>query len=321
MSSWYRHIYTGALNARLFVYIVFDTGACNVFVGHPIDLIKVRAQTASPSISGGAECSAVVSQMRTVGVFRQLRNIFVKEGVAGLYRGVSAPLLAVTPAFAISFWSYDLGKTLMRELDPSAATKSDLSVVQNCMAGAFSGLPLAAVVGPSERIKCLMQVEETSNGDRRRFNGFVDCLRQVYREGGYKSVFRGLGATCMRDVPGNAAYFGTYELMRREVCRYEQRVSPSLTGTLFAGGMAGVANWIVAIPFDVVKSRLQTAPHGKYRNLWHVFHQLILHEGVPALFRGLAPALLRAFPANAACLAGVETARSLFSNHHDSFPC
>jgi solute carrier family 25 carnitine/acylcarnitine transporter 20/29 len=28
--------------------------------------------------------------------------------------------------------------------------------------------------------------------------------------------------------------------------------------TLFAGGMAGIANWIVAIPPDVLKSRFQT---------------------------------------------------------------
>jgi solute carrier family 25 carnitine/acylcarnitine transporter 20/29 len=28
--------------------------------------------------------------------------------------------------------------------------------------------------------------------------------------------------------------------------------------TLFAGGMAGIANWAVAIPPDVLKSRFQT---------------------------------------------------------------
>ena len=28
--------------------------------------------------------------------------------------------------------------------------------------------------------------------------------------------------------------------------------------TIFAGGMAGVFNWLVAIPPDVLKSRLQT---------------------------------------------------------------
>ena len=31
-----------------------------------------------------------------------------------------------------------------------------------------------------------------------------------------------------------------------------------------AGGTAGVCNWLVAIPADVVKSRLQSAPSGTY---------------------------------------------------------
>jgi solute carrier family 25 carnitine/acylcarnitine transporter 20/29 len=37
--------------------------------------------------------------------------------------------------------------------------------------------------------------------------------------------------------------------------------------TLFAGGMAGIANWVVAIPPDVLKSRFQTGLIGLFFNL------------------------------------------------------
>ena len=37
--------------------------------------------------------------------------------------------------------------------------------------------------------------------------------------------------------------------------------------TLLAGGTAGVCNWLVAIPADVVKSRLQSAPEGTYSGI------------------------------------------------------
>jgi solute carrier family 25 carnitine/acylcarnitine transporter 20/29 len=33
---------------------------------------------------------------------------------------------------------------------------------------------------------------------------------------------------------------------------------------MFAGGMAGIMNWVIALPIDTVKSRLQTAPDGVY---------------------------------------------------------
>ena len=124
-----------------------------------------------------------------------------------------------------------------------------------------------------------------------------------------QSVLRGTGATVMRDVPGNAAYFAMYESSRRAFSKLEGRDDPSLRATFLAGGLAGISNWIVAIPFDVVKSRFQT--DHTYKNLTQVLVKLLRQEGAGALFRGIAPALIRAFYANAACLAGVETARSV----------
>jgi solute carrier family 25 carnitine/acylcarnitine transporter 20/29 len=230
-----------------------------------------------------------------------LKSIFRQEGAIGLYRGVSAPLLAVTPAFALTFWSYDVSKQFLLRTSPH----EDLTVQQTMICGGISGIPLATVVGPSERIKCLMQV------DKLKYSSFFSCASQLYAEGGLRSIFRGTGATLLRDCPGNAAYFGTYEFLKRSFCRMEGTEQPSLRVAFLAGGFAGVANWIVAIPFDVVKSRYQTATTGTYRNLMEVLRRLIQEEGTRALFCGLSPALIRAFPANAACLGGVETARGL----------
>jgi solute carrier family 25 (mitochondrial carnitine/acylcarnitine transporter), member 20/29 len=63
----------------------------------------------------------------------------------------------------------------------------------------------------------------------------------------------------------------------------------------------GMANWAIAIPADVLKSRLQTAPEGKYTGVIDVYKTLMREEGSSALFRGMGPAMIRAFPANAAC--------------------
>lgn len=185
------------------------------------------------------------------------------------------------------------------------ARSDELNLKQATLAGAFSGIPLALIFGPTERIKCLMQV------DKGKYNGFFDCANKVYKEGGFRSVTKGTFSTALRDVPGNAAYFGSYEYVKQLSCQIEGRETASIWGTLFAGGCAGVGNWIIAIPFDTVKSRWQTAPSGKYTGVVDVFQTLLREEGPSALFRGLSPALLRAFPANAACFGGVELAKSL----------
>ena len=271
------------------------SGFCNVVVGHPMDLVKVRQQTAASSAIANRVTSNILAQ--------QLRNIIVREGLPGLFQGITAPLVAVVPAFAILFYSCDLAKSfqLKRQQNPEA----ELSLGQIAAAGAFSGVPFGLIVGPLERFKCLMQV------DRARYSGFRDCVRQVYREGGLRSVFRGTLMTVLRDVPSKAIYFAGYEFWRKGLCEWQGTHHPTIFVTLFAGGMAGIGNWIIACPFDVVKSIWQTAPAGTYSSPLDIARKLLRKEGPSAFFRGLSPALLRAFPANAACLLGAETVRSL----------
>lgn len=63
-------------------------------------------------------------------------------------------------------------------------------------------------------------------------------------------------------------------------------------------------NWAIAIPPDVLKSRLQSAPEGMYKGLGDVFFKLIREEGVTALFKGFGPIMLRAFPVRLYCFDG-----------------
>mmetsp|Transcript_7507 Transcript_7507/g.15020 ORF Transcript_7507/g.15020 Transcript_7507/m.15020 type:complete len:340 (-) Transcript_7507:642-1661(-) len=281
-------------------------GACVVAVGHPFDLVKVRMQTSS-------------IQQSTFGV---LRTTFAKEGIPGLYRGVTAPLTAVTPVFALSFWGYDMGKRIVKFADKSDINPGEaynFTIPQLVAAGGLSAIPTTMAMSPSERIKCLLQVQanEVEKGNKPKYKGMVDCGMAVYKEGGIRSLYRGTVLTLMRDVPGSMAWFGTYELVKKELMHL-QGIDPA-TGTLSplavlaAGGFAGMACWAIAIPPDVLKSRYQTAPEGQYKGLGDVYRHLMAEEGPSALFKGFNPAMIRAFPANAACFLGMEVARKAFA--------
>jgi solute carrier family 25 carnitine/acylcarnitine transporter 20/29 len=239
----------------------------------------------------------------TGSVFGMFRNTFRTEGMRGLYRGVSAPLTAVSPLFAVSFWGYDMGQRLIVACSNSSA---ELNLTQKCIAGGISAFPCTALMAPSERIKCLLQ---TNPG---KYTGMTDCAKALYREGGISSIYRGTVLTLMRDVPGSVAWFGTYEAVKvamMEAQGITDMSALSPLSVLTAGGFAGMACWIVSIPADVLKSRYQSAPNGTYKGVWDVYNQLITKEGPAALFTGIRPALIRAFPANAACFFGMEVAR------------
>jgi solute carrier family 25 carnitine/acylcarnitine transporter 20/29 len=186
----------------------------------------------------------------------------------------------------------------------------EYTISQISVAGFLSAFPATLLMAPTERVKCLLQVQEVAAGPP-KYKGMVDCGMQLLRSGGVKSLFKGFNATLLRDGPGSVAWFGVYELCKKEFMHLQGADAGSLspTAVLCAGGFAGMACWAVAIPPDVIKSRWQTAPEGKYRGLYHVYTELVTKEGFGALFNGLRPAMIRAFPANAACFFGMEVSR------------
>ncbi|KAF8470863.1 mitochondrial carnitine:acyl carnitine carrier [Kalaharituber pfeilii] len=265
-------------------------GVCAVITGHPFDLVKVRLQTAEKGVySGAIDC---------------VRKTVAREGMfRGLYAGVSAPLAGVTPMFAVSFWGYDVGKNLVRAVSPGSDANAPLSTAQISTAGFFSAIPQTLVTAPFERVKVLLQIQGQSSGPL-KYKGSFDVVRQLYLEGGIRSVFRGSVATLARDGPGSAAYFATYEIVKKRLT--PENSDLSLGAVMVAGGCAGTSMWLLVFPVDTVKSRLQSGD-GKL-GLGGVIKQVYGKGGIKAFFPGLGPALARSFPANAATFLGVELA-------------
>nr|VZI37714.1 unnamed protein product [Spirometra erinaceieuropaei] len=167
-------------------------------------------------------------------------------------------------------------------------------------AGLLSGVFTTAIMVPGERIKCILQIQAHSTGPI-KYKGPVDVVRKLHREGGIRSIYKGTAATLLRDVPASGMYFLSYEWIK-ELLMPENSTKSDLgvPQTLFAGGMAGIFNWLVAIPPDVLKSRLQTAPEGRYpKGIRSVFAEMMAKEGIFALYKGVTPVMVRAFPANA----------------------
>lgn len=290
---------TGFAQLRSFVAGGFG-GVCAVVVGHPFDLVKVRLQTAERGVYSSA--------------LDVVRKSVAKDGLRrGLYAGVSAPLVGVTPMFAVSFWGYDLGKDMVRSAS-AVSPDGTLSIAQISVAGFFSAIPMTAITAPFERVKVILQVQgqkKLAPGEKPRYSGGLDVVRQLYREGGVRSVFRGSAATLARDGPGSAAYFAAYEYIKRKLTPRDPNTGKpsgqlSLTAITCAGAAAGVAMWIPVFPIDTVKSRLQTAEGNV--TIGGVVKGLYSKGGYKAFFPGFGPALARAVPANAATFLGVELA-------------
>lgn len=176
---------------------------------------------------------------------------------------------------------------------------------------------MTIITAPFERVKVLLQIQgqkQLGPGEKPKYSGGIDVVRQLYKEGGIRSVYRGSAMTLARDGPGSAAYFATYEVIKRRLTPKDETGKPgqlSLTAVMAAGGAAGVAMWIPVFPVDTIKSRLQSAEGNP--TIGGTISGLYRAGGIKAFFPGIGPAMARAVPANAATFLGVELAHQAFN--------
>ncbi|KAF7270129.1 hypothetical protein GWI33_016870 [Rhynchophorus ferrugineus] len=244
-------------------------GGAGIVVGHPLDTVKVCLQTQN------------AQNPKYKNTFHCLRSIFEKQGVRGIYRGMSSPLFGVAGINAIVFGIY--GNTLRCMKNPD-------SLMSHTLAGSFAGFVQSFICCPMELAKTRVQV---GGGGKDPW----DCLKKIYGRKGVRGVFKGLNVTMLREVPAFGSYFFTYEFLTKR----DDELPVSTLSMLMAGGIAGVVSWALVYPIDVIKSRYQIdgVVSSKYTSSYQCFVDSIRTDGVACLFRGLSPALIRAFPVNA----------------------
>ncbi|PNW71127.1 hypothetical protein CHLRE_17g747797v5 [Chlamydomonas reinhardtii] len=281
----------------------FAAGAANVTSGYPFDTVKVRLQSAPPGAYRGAlDCAVKVVR------YEGLRR--------GLFRGLSSPLVGGTLETGVNYLVYSRVLAMLASSAPSAVAGggaggaagpgvTPLSHV--AVAGAVAGVALSFILGPTELVKCRMQVARSSA----RYPGgpFQVLQEAVAAEGWVRGLTRGLGATLAREVPGNAVFFTAYEAARQALRQTSDLQGATtrradLQGALAAilcGGAAGTLMWALVLPIDVAKTRLQTASPGSPWDvgLMQQWAMLWREGGLRSLYAGLTPTLVRAFPANA----------------------
>ncbi|RWS25614.1 carnitine-acylcarnitine carrier-like protein [Leptotrombidium deliense] len=77
-----------------------------------------------------------------------------------------------------------------------------------------------------------------------------------------------------------------------------------------SGGIAGIVYWLIALPFDILKSRIQT--NQKDEKILTEFSKLLKREGLLSMYRGVDAVLVRAFPVNAIVFYAYEITLNLW---------
>ncbi|XP_069046281.1 solute carrier family 25 member 15a isoform X2 [Lepisosteus oculatus] len=259
-------------------------------------------------------------------MYKGFVDCFVKTykqvGFRGLYHGTTPALMANIAENSVLFMCYGFCQQVVRKVlgRDNAAVLSDL---ENAAAGSLASIFSSMVLCPTELVKCRLQAMyemEASGRIAERQTSVWSVVKAILQSEGPLGMYRGLSSTLVREIPGYFFFFGGYELSRSIFAsRGKTKEELGVLPVMFSGGFGGACLWLAVYPIDCVKSRIQVlSMAGKQAGFLKTFNSIVRNEGIPALYSGLTPTMIRTFPANGALFLAYELSRKMMMKQFDS---
>ncbi|KAF9531941.1 mitochondrial carrier domain-containing protein [Crepidotus variabilis] len=172
-------------------------GGSQVVFTNPLEIVKIRLQVQGETAKvGGAKPKGAIH------IVRQL-------GILGLYKGSSACLLRDIPFSAIYFTAYS---HLKSDFFQEGYNGKKLSFLETLAAAGLAGMPAAYLTTPADVVKTRLQVEAKTG--QTHYAGLRDAFVKIYKEEGFKALFKGGPARVIRSSPQFGFTLLAYETLK-----------------------------------------------------------------------------------------------------------
>ncbi|KAL7515339.1 hypothetical protein ACHAXN_013492 [Cyclotella atomus] len=192
------------------------------------------------------------------------------------------PLVAISAMLAIFLTKY-----LAAFSSPTAQS------IKLVYAGAIAGIISRTFCAPIEMVSTVMMCR----GDE--CSTMTDELSKTWQKEGFRGMFKGNGANCLKVAPSRGTQFLVYEFVKRRMllAGIGMAASGSLHAgsRLFAGGVAGMVAAAIVYPLEVVKTMLTLYPE-RCSSIPSALKMVYKSSGFSGLYRGLGPTLVAMFP-------------------------
>jgi len=283
----------------------------------PLERIKILFQTRR-------------GEFQSLGVWRSLARIFRTEGVLGLYRGNGASVARIVPYAALHYMTYEEYRRWIVDHYPGFGTGSIVDLV----AGSFAGGTAVLCTYPLDLVRTMLAYQvtgscttELDNGARRvriqpAYRGILDVFAKVYREGGLRGLYRGVGPSLYGIFPYAGLKFYVYEELKRRVPKKHEH---SMLANLACGSLAGLVGQTFTYPLDVVRRQMQVQTlsinqngasslqlmEPKFKGTLDGLVTIVQRQGWKQLFAGLSINYVKVVPSVAIGFATYDAMKSL----------
>ncbi|XP_042608968.1 mitochondrial glutamate carrier 1-like [Cyprinus carpio] len=260
-------------------------GLIGVTCVFPIDLAKTRLQNQQ----NGSRLYTSMSDC----LIKTIRS----EGYFGMYRGAAVNLTLVTPEKAIKLAANDFFRFHLSK------DGQKLTLLREMLAGCGAGTCQVIVTTPMEMLKIQLQDAGRIAAQRKLMPQSVtpggpvevksptamQLTRQLLKEKGIAGLYKGLGATLLRDVPFSIIYFPLFANLNDLGKRGVDGPAPFYV-SFISGCMAGSTAAVAVNPVDVIKTRLQSLTRGSqedtYSGVTDCIRKILRNEGPAAFLKG-----------------------------------
>ena len=258
------------------------SAVCGILNGYPLDTIKTRIQSSY----------FLNNNFKQISSIDLIKEIYKKNGIRGFYRGIEAPIV-----------SYSLGQTINFGVNGNIQNYMKKQYIKNnkwngyfdtkdlIWMGATSGFCSSLVITPNGRIKTRLQNVKTEKGT---FNYFYNDVLKKDGLFGKNGLYKGWCATILRDVPRISIYFTTYNKLIQYWKPFNGKDKHSPIQHFVSGALAGQFSWLIAYPFDIIKTNIQT--NSESIKIKEAFNKIYKNNGLKGFYRGYFFIWLEAMP-------------------------
>ncbi|XP_026194277.1 uncharacterized protein LOC34623564 [Cyclospora cayetanensis] len=133
-------------------------------------------------------------------------------GWRGFFRGNLTNCLKVVPETAIKFYSYDMCKHALvrRKQEQQQDQEPQLQLSDRFVCGAAAGLCAQLLIYPMELVKTRLAAYSPGC----MYSGVLQCFTEIYREGGLRRLYRGLGPSLLGIIPYAGIDLAVFETLK-----------------------------------------------------------------------------------------------------------
>jgi len=256
---------------------------------YPLDVARTRQQSAG--------------SITPTGIVESISNIYVQEGVKGLYAGISANLISIGTSQCLYFFFYELIKDAAVTLSGNTirSTSLGLDLLVAFVAGAINATVTCPMWVAATRLKMAKRVRSRQQDVEKDEKDLLEptFARALVEVVGSGDAWKGLAPSLIL-CTNPALQYGIYEQLKGRLLRSWAARSPGRTAGVILnpmpafviGAIAKAIATVFTYPLQVVQT--QTREKGFQGGMWGAFVSLTRRHGwtISAYFRGMNSKLL-----------------------------